>query len=106
MRILCIYREAVQSFHLLASSPSHFHTDDVWALLRSTPGLPGYSCCCGGLFSRPENDRDAVGDGNADDTAAGTVADMGASEISLGQTAGQIVGRILAAGQVSLEVRG
>jgi hypothetical protein len=56
------------------------------------------------VLSRSENDRDAVGDGNADDTAAGTVADMGASEISLGQTAGQIVGRILAAGQVSLEV--
>jgi hypothetical protein len=55
------------------------------------------------VLSRSENDRDAVGDGNADDTAAGTVADMGASEISLGQTAGQIVGRILAAGQVSLK---
>jgi hypothetical protein len=86
--------------------PSHFHTDDLAALLRSTDQdyLDTPVAVVGIVLSRSEKNRDAVADGNADDTAAaGTVVNMGASETALGQTAGQIVARILAADQVSLE---
>ncbi len=89
----------------LLRPPSHFRTDDHAALLRSTGQdyLDIPAAAVGIALSRSESDRDAVADGNADDTAAGTVANTGASETGLDQTAGQTVGRILAAGQVSLE---
>jgi hypothetical protein len=88
----------------LLRPPSHFRTDDLAALLCSTGQdyLDTPAAAVGIDLSRSESERDAVAHGNADDTAAGTVADTGASETALGQTAGQIVGRILAAGQVSL----
>ena len=83
------HREGGSSTALLRP-PSHFHTDAHAALLRSTGQdyLDIPAAAVGIALSRSESDRDAVADGNADDTAAGTV--------------GQIVGRILAAGQVSL----
>jgi hypothetical protein len=98
------HREGGSSTALLRP-PNHARTDDLAALLRSTDqdywDTP--AAAVGIALSRSESDRDAVAYGNADDTAAGTIADMGASENALGQTGGQIVGRILAAGQVSLE---
>lgn len=97
------HREGGSSTDLLRP-PSHFHTDYLAALLRSTDQdyLDTPAAAVGTVLSRSKSDRDAVADGNADDIAAGTVADMGVSEAALGQTAGQTVGRILAAGQVSL----
>lgn len=55
-------------------------------------------------LSRSDTGRDAVaaGSADADNTAAGKFADMGASETALVQIAGQIVGWIRAADQVSV----
>ncbi len=94
------HREGGPSTALLRH-PNHGRTNDLAVLLRSmdqdywnTP-----DAAVGIALSRSESDRDAVADGNADDTAGGRIANMGASETARGQAGGQI----LAADQVSLE---
>jgi hypothetical protein len=88
----------------LDRSPIHSRTDDQAVFLHRT-GQEYWDtlAAVGGIaLSRSESGRDDVAEGNADDTAAGKVAYISASETALAQTAGQIVGRLLTADQTSL----